>query len=198
MRFYRKNRKFYLLCLLLAAVGIVAGILFAAKGGLSRIKKTGVFSNYYLHEYAYLTIDRAALFWIVAKERGKWFFLLWAAGMTGAGIWLSGFFPVLWGFFASVFFAQALLKQGLSGLALALLFQMPQALIYLPLFLWSLYQAAKKSAQIRTQKKTGAVQVEHRTYMRCFVTAFGILLLGILTESYGNSFLVQLILRIFY
>ena len=110
-----RAKKFYIRCLMFAVSGILAGIFFAVKGGLSGIEKPNVFSNDYLHEYACLAIDSKKLFWIVVKERGKWFFLLWAFGLTGAGVWASGIFPALWGFFGSVFFAQAFLKRQFFG-----------------------------------------------------------------------------------
>ena len=198
MYLFRQNKKFYIRCLMFAVSGILAGIFFAVKGGLSGVEKPNVFSNDYLHEYACLAIDSKKLFWIVVKERGKWFFLLWAFGLTGAGVWASGIFPALWGFFGSVFFAQAFLKQGAAGLVLGILFQLPQILVYIPLFAWSLYQMTQKSRQIRNRKKMGIAGTVQGVYLRHFLAALAILLLGILTESYINSYMVQLILQIFY
>lgn len=198
MRFYRKNRTFYNICLLFVLSGILFGIFLTAKGGLARTEKVGVFSNYYLHEYAYLVIDGKTLFWIVAKERSKWFFLLWALGLTGAGTWIAGIFPVIGGIWGGIFFAQAFLKQGMAGIGLALLFQFPHVLVYLPLFFWSLLQVMRKSRQIQKQRKAESVWGDHGVYLRRFFTAMAVLLLGILTESYVNSYLVQMLLRIFY
>ena len=62
----------------------------------------GIFSPYYLKEYAYLDIDRRKLMLIVAKERGKWLLLLWALGFLSLiHIWilysLVAFLGILFG-----------------------------------------------------------------------------------------------------
>ena len=85
-----------------------------------------------------------------------------------------------------------------AGIGLGLLFQVPQILIYVPLFLWMMEEADKKSRQFAYLRKIGTAGKNNRRYFLCFFVALSVLFLGILTESYAGSGLVQMILRIVY
>ena len=153
---------------------------------------------YYLKEYAYLDIDRRKLMLIVAKERGKWLLLLWALGFSTVGRFCIYLFPAVWGLIGTLFLAQAFAGMGIAGIGLGLLFQVPQILIYVPLFLWMMEEADKKSRQFAYLRKIGTAGKNNRRYFLCFFVALSVLFLGILTESYAGSGLVQMILRIVY
>lgn len=152
----------------------------------------------YLKEYAYLDIDRRKLMLIVAKERGKWLLLLWALGFSTVGRFCIYLFPAVWGVIGTLFLAQAFAGMGIAGIGLGLLFQVPQILIYVPLFLWMMEEADKKSRQFAYLRKIGTAGKNNRRYFLCFFVALSVLFLGILTESYAGSGLVQMILRIVY
>ena len=89
-------------------------------------------------------------------------------------------------------------RMGIAGIGLGLLFQVPQILIYVPLFLWMMEEADKKSRQFAYLRKIGTAGKNNRRYFLCFFVALSVLFLGILTESYAGSGLVQMILRIVY
>ena len=148
--------------------------------------------------YAYLDIDRRKLMLIVAKERGKWLLLLWALGFSTVGRFCIYLFPAVWGVIGTLFLAQAFASMGIAGIGLGLLFQVPQILIYVPLFLWMMEEADKKSRQFAYLRKIGTAGKNNRRYFLCFFVALSVLFLGILTESYAGSGLVQMILRIVY
>lgn len=70
--------------------------------------------------------------------------------------------------------------------------------VYVPLFLWMMEEADKKSRQFAYLRKIGTAGKNNRRYFLCFFVALSVLFLGILTESYAGSGLVQMILRIVY
>ena len=107
-------------------------------------------------------------------------------------------FPAVWGVIGTLFLAQAFAGMGIAGIGLGLLFQVPQILIYVPLFLWMMEEADKKSRQFAYLRKIGTAGKNNRRYFLCFFVALSVLFLGILTESYAGSGLVQMILRIVY
>lgn len=74
MRLKKPDQKFLLFCAISMLTGILAGIFLAVKCRTGN-SAAGIFSPYYLKEYAYLDIDRRKLMLIVAKERGKWLLL---------------------------------------------------------------------------------------------------------------------------
>ena len=59
-------------------------------------------------------------------------------------------------------------------------------------------EADKKSRQFAYLRKIGTAGKNNRRYFLCFFVALSVLFLGILTESYAGSGLVQMILRIVY
>ena len=175
MRLKKPDQKFLLFCAISMLTGILAGIFLAVKC------RTG-----------------NKLMLIVAKERGKWLLLLWALGFSTVGRFCIYLFPAVWGVIGTLFLAQAFASMGIAGIGLGLLFQVPQILIYVPLFLWMMEEADKKSRQFAYLRKIGTAGKNNRRYFLCFFVALSVLFLGILTESYAGSGLVQMILRIVY
>lgn len=196
MGFQKPDKKFCLLIFLAFAGGFLGGVLLVAKGGVISAEKAGLFSDYYLYQYSYLDINRMDLTFLVAKERGKWLLLMWALGFTGTGVFFVYLFAGVWGFLGAVFVAQAYIKRGIAGIGLALLFGMPQLLIYVPLWLWFLYAVQKQSIVCGRMKRMGAANKDNRQYLFKLAAASVGLALGILTESYVNSWIVQQILRL--
>ena len=96
MRLKKPDQKFLLFCAISMLTGILAGIFLAVKCRTGN-GAAGIFSPYYLKEYAYLDIDRRKLMLIVAKERGKWLLLLWALGFSTVGRFCIYLFPAVWG-----------------------------------------------------------------------------------------------------
>ena len=154
MRLKKPDQKFLLFCAISMLTGILAGIFLAVKCRTGN-GAAGIFSPYYLKEYAYLDIDRRKLMLIVAKERGKWLLLLWALGFSTVGRFCINLFPAVWGVIGTLFLAQAFAGMGIAGIGLGLLFQVPQILIYVPLFLWMMEEADKKSRQFAYLRKIG-------------------------------------------
>lgn len=191
----KPGKKFLLLMLFVFMAGAAAGVFLFGHGGNAYVEKAGIFSDYELKQYAYLDIDRKELTCMVARERGKWFLLMWAVGFTWTGIfWVYGF-SALWGFFTGILLSAAFLRKGIKGLGLLFLCGMPQMLIYVPLWVWLLHEVYKRSMLCRSMRKAGTVSKGWKQYIFCLAKGFAILLLGILTESYLNSWIVQQILR---
>ena len=152
MRLKKPDQKFLLFCAISMLTGILAGIFLAVKCRTGN-GAAGIFSPYYLKEYAYLDIDRRKLMLIVAKERGKWLLLLWALGFSTVGRFCIYLFPAVWGVIGTLFLAQAFAGMGIAGIGLGLLFQVPQILIYVPLFLWMM--ETKKADSLRIFGRSG-------------------------------------------
>lgn len=70
MRLKKPDQKFLLFCAISMLTGILAGIFLAVKCRTGN-GAAGIFSPYYLKEYAYLDIDRRKLMLIVAKRGGN-------------------------------------------------------------------------------------------------------------------------------
>lgn len=197
MRIWKPDKKFCILLFLSFAAGAAIGFFLIRSKTIVLPQQAVVFGNYYLRQYARLDIDKAQLGWQIAKERGKWLLLLWALGFTWAGGYFVYIFCGIWGLFYAVLTAAAFGRMGIPGLGLLLLSGVPQILIYIPLWLWFLSEVQKKSRLCREVKKTGAVSGNNRKYLAVFLAGGGVLFLGILTESYVNSWILQQVLRSF-
>lgn len=195
MIFWKPDKKFCLLLGVFFTAGFVAGALLMKTHGAGEGETAGFFGDYYLSQYAYLEVDRRDLACLVAKERGKWFLLMWTLGFTSVGSYLVYAFSGLWGFFTAVLAVSAFTQRGIEGIGLVLLFSLPQILIYVPLWIWFLGVVSQKSEVCRKVRKMGAAVKNNWQYMMCLIAGGSILLLGILTESYLNSWLIQQILR---
>lgn len=197
MRLKKPDQKFLLFCAISMLTGILAGIFLAVKCRTGN-GAAGIFSPYYLKEYAYLDIDRRKLMLIVAKERGNGCCFWWALGFSTVGRFCIYLFPGSLGPDRDFISGTGVCRYGDAGIGLGLLFQVPQILIYVPLFLWMMEEADKKSRQFAYLRKIGTTGKNNRRYFLCFFVALSVLFLGILTESYAGSGLVQMILRIVY
>lgn len=197
MHFEKPDKKFCLLIVLAYTAGVLFSIFLMKNGERPAAEKAGLFSDYALNQYSCLEINRKELMCIVAKERGKWLLLMWAVGFTWAGVYLVYAFSAVWGFFCGILVMTSFLRKGIWGIVLALLFGMPQMLIYIPLWLWFLYIIHEKSSLCRKMKKIGAVSRNNQQYVIFLLAGAGVLVLGILTESYLNSWIIQQVLRMF-
>lgn len=197
MRFWKLDKKTCLQHFLVFAAGFLIGMLLLKyKENILR-NQSGIFGDYYLEQYSFLEIDKRSLTWMLMKERGKWIIIMWALGFTGIGVFAVYVFDVLWGFLFSIVLSAVIFQQGLAGVGLVFLLVMPQALIYIPFWLWFLQVIADRSNAYRNSQKMGRIMKGNRQYVMSLIAGVGVFLLGILTESYLNSWLVQQILRFF-
>ena len=177
MRLKKPDQKFLLFCAISMLTGILAGIFLAVKCRTGN-GAAGIFSPYYLKEYAYLDIDRRKLMLIVAKERGKWLLLLVGTRIQHGGRFCIYLFPAVWGVIGTLFLAQAFAGMGIAGIGLGLFISEPQILIYVPLFLWMMEEADKK--------QTVCVSSEDRDGREEQQAVFSVLFCGFVGTFFGN------------
>ena len=112
---------------------------------------------------------------IVAKERGKWLLLFVGTRIQHGGKILYLSVSGSLGRDRDFILAQAFASMGIAGIGLGLLFQVPQILIYVPLFLWMMEEADKKSRQFAYLRKIGTAGKNNRRYFLCFFVALSVL-----------------------
>ena len=167
-------------CLILFFAGLLAGILFVQT--LSDDSFAGIFSEYFLNQYASLEIDGQRLFRYVGGYRCSQYVLLVCCGAVPAAPVLVGaflfFLGMTWGTMISI----STVRLGLKGVLICVAGVVPQILFYLPAFGWILLWIWNGGS---SRKK----------YWFLVGTGVFFLLFGIVTEVYLNPLLLQQILR---
>ncbi|MCI8428980.1 MAG: stage II sporulation protein M [Lachnospiraceae bacterium] len=167
-------------CLILFFAGLLAGILFVHT--LSDDSFAGIFSEYFLNQYASLEIDSRKLFRYVFGYRCGQYALLVCCGAVSAAPVLLGaslfFLGMTWGTMISV----STVRLGLKGVLICVAGVIPQILFYLPAFGWILLWIWNGGS---SRKK----------YWFFSGAGFFFLLSGIVTEVYLNPLLLQQILQ---
>lgn len=197
MKKVKLDRRFMKLSLLLFGVGFLAGILTVNFYGRDYVNETGLLSQYFLKQYKYLEIDSAALFFYILEKKLKWLLLIWALGFTVVGVLCVGGYFTWFGYLGGVLLSIGVLKMGAMGIFFCVFAMLPQAIFTIPLwicFLNAVYRKASKQSNGGTLKR---FRHWDWSYLFILLCGTGVLLLGILTESYINPLFMKVILKFF-
>lgn len=168
------------LYLVLFFAGLLTGIAVVQMQSSSAF--SGIFSEYFLNQYASLKIDAGRLLRYVGGFRGGQYALLVCCGALCAapaimGLLLFGF-GMTWGTMLSV----STLRLGLKGVVLCVVGVLPQIFFYVPAFGWVLLWILHRGSS-------------RRKYLFLTAAGFFFLLFGIMAEVYINPMILQQILR---
>lgn len=177
--------------------GFLAGIVGVNLWGKEDIRQAGILSTYYISQYKYLKIDSGALFFYLLFRRIKWPLLLWVLGFTAAGLPAALLYGVWLGASAGIVLTVGVMKMGLAGLLFCLGAMLPQNIIYLPVTAVFLYLICQKSKEHYQKGKIAGGWHWDRYYAAAAGSVLLLLVLGILTESYVNPFILRQLLRLF-
>ncbi len=160
--------------------GVLAGIGLVQSQGAAAL--SGIFSEYFLNQYASLKIDAGKLFFYVGSCRLGQYGLAVCCGALPAASWAVGALlfglGLSWGTMLSI----STIRLGLKGALLCLFGVLPQIFFYLPAFGWILLWILHGG-------------VSRKKYF--FLAAAGLvfLLFGVGAEAYINPLILQQILR---
>lgn len=166
---------------LFLAAGFFAGILSANLQPGLYIADMGIFSGYFLEQYAAAEIRMPDYLWYVARVRAVPLLFAGAAGCTRFKKAAAAVFLLWTGFCGGLLFAAAVMKLGIRGILLCLLAMVPHFAFYAMacfVLLWYLYNYP----EIRWDLSK---------------TAFFLLsaAVGVLLECYVNPVLMQFFVR---
>lgn len=177
--YYRKNISPGT-CLVLFFAGLLAGIFFVQT--LDDSDFAGIFSEYFLNQYASLKIDYKRLLQYVGGYRcGQYFFLI-CCGTLGAAPLIAGGMLLLLGMTWGTMISVSTVRLGLKGVLICVAGIVPQIFFYLPAFGWVLLWLWKKGS---SRKK----------YLLLAAIGFFFLIFGIVAEVYLNPLILQQLLR---
>lgn len=183
-------KKYIRIFLLLYLVGFVLGIA----GANYLLKKTGYQTSLLPFYLSFAPkVKKRILFWQLLEKRGGCFLLGALCGTTVLGVPFGGI-SLLWaGFLGGNLITLFLLEYGLKGMAAGLACLFPQALFYIPGWLFFFFVTVQMS-----QKSWAGLKKDREDYKAYFFflsMSAVILLLGIWTESYVNQNVLQYIME---
>lgn len=176
----------------LLVIGMALGAMAVNALADSSVDRAGILSDYFLRQYKYLEIDTTELFIYIMGKRMKWVFLLWIAGFTAAGLPCTAAYVLWMGFSAGTLLGISVLKLGAYGLLFTAAALLPQALFYVPawiFFLNGIY--LKASGRTRLGTANGLARYILLIVGMCLFMTFGILM-----ESGLNPWLVKQMLQL--
>jgi len=178
-------------------LGFAAGIIMINVLGEGYANQTGIISDYYIRQYKYMEIDPNALFFYICQNRLKWIFLVWIIGFTVLNLPCVFGCMTWFGFSAGILISLSVLKLGIYGILFFVTAMLPQSIIYIPGWIFFLQYVYKKNHNKYRIGKERFWKNWDWNYMLVLAGTVSVFLLGILTESYTNPWIMKQILKFF-
>lgn len=161
-------------------LGVLAGVAVVQMQSESAF--AGIFSEYFLNQYAVMQIDYGSMLQYVAGCRISQYILLVCVGaMSGAATllyMLAFFLGMAWGTVTAI----STLRLGIKGVLICVFGMIPHFLFYVPTFGWVFLWTAKQG-------------YNRKKYILLAILGGFLLCFGILTEVYLNPRIFQQMIR---
>lgn len=190
-----QNKRFVKTGLALFLAGGVLGFWILNLQAKEVLDNSGVLSDYLIQQYKYMDLDTERLFYYILEKRIVWPLLLWALGLTGAGILAAGVWCGWLGILGGVLAGIGAARFGFGAVPFCIGAVLPQILFYIPA--WMLLFRGIFRRYARGEKKRFSIRTADWRYGGILLVSGALFLLGILTESYINPLLMRQILRLF-
>lgn len=172
------------------------GILLANLLGVEQLKQYGILNEYFLNQLLYASVNQNDLLFYIAENRGLIFLLLLTFGVTKFGIPVHFIFIVWNGFSFGIAMVSVIVNFGFKGILILCAFLLPQYLFYIPLY-FMLFFFSNHWMNVNRKDKH-MQQMFTKTVWAIFF--FGVMILlfviGIMTESYMNPYIIKKIIKI--
>lgn len=177
-------------------ISFFLGILLANILGFEQLEQYGILNEYFIKQLLYVSINYNELFLYVVENRGVIFLLLLVFSITRLGMPVH-FLYIAWnGFSFGVAMVSVIANFGIKGILVLCGFLFPQylfyVLLYLLIFVISCYwQERQESGQ---NPSLGIPKVMLVAVV--IVLLVGFFMLGVITESYVNPYIIEKIVKI--
>ncbi len=197
-KFFQKKPNWTLLFLIGFLGGTIATQVWGSRVGFL----SDIYSEANLKRLKYLQIDGGELLFFVLKERLFSFLMIFCLSTTSFGILFLWLFVFGVGIAFGIVVASAVYKFGIAGSVLAAAGMMPHMLFYVPAFLATLNFGYQICIKLHFPKweyasKQPTYSGEFKGKVIKFMTFILVVIIGILTESYVNPFIIKVFLKLF-
>jgi len=180
--------------------GLLAGIIIMNLGKSVWLENTGLMDEDTLYHMKYMTVDRAALFYYVLRQRLLGILLLALMASTYLGLVVCGGVAFWYGICGGIFLATALIRYGMKGILLVIVGIFPQYLIYVPAMIGMLLWCQKLYRTIYLDKafaRNGRDASILTGRLMQFAGLLALFVIGCVLESFMNPVLLRGLLKIF-
>lgn len=154
-----------------------------------------------MNKYAYLTPDYGRLFIYVFDERIVPILYLFIFGMTMFGLVVMYGYIFWIGFSAGILLTLFSIQYGLKGILFCIIAILPQYMLYIPAFIMLLYMVYNMTMDLYFRKsQTGKNYTSKKqllfTYLLKSIIIVSMIVIGVLLETYANTYLLKRIINI--
>lgn len=161
--------------------GFLLGILYVNLIAGQYLAESGVFSEYFLKQYALAEVTAPEYIVYLARIRLLPFLVMTGLIFTRARRIAAGIFLVWTGFLGGMLLTMAAFSMGVKGIILCIVGVLPQFILYIPAYVVLLWYAMTASISIWNRQKTVFVVL--------------MMAMGIVLEGYINPLLLQAFLK---
>lgn len=179
--------------IILLIIGLFLGVLCA---NIFRENYIGQLKSYEENVFSRISmsqIDYTGFFGYVLSKNFSSFLIFWLLCITILGVPYMAFKVASFGFFSGFFISAVTMQYGLKGLLLVLAYVFPQGLLYLPIYLISLYKGFELCRTIYSENRNnfkGIVKLL-RGYLIVIILLAAALLVASFLEAYPGAFLLK-------
>lgn len=179
--------------------GVFLGILCA---NIFKETYVGQIQNYELDIFSRIVsndINYSGLFRYILGKNFSSFLVFWLLSITILGIPYMALKITSFGFFAGFFISAVTMQYGMKGLLLVLVYVFPHGLLYLPVWLLSLYKGFELCRTIYHDNRTniGSIAKLLKSYALIILILAAALLAASFLEAYPGAFLLKKTLGLF-
>lgn len=172
------------------------GILLANLLGAEQLKQYGVFNEYFLKQFLYASVNYNDFLFYVAENRGMIFLLLLLFGVTRFGMPVH-FLYIIWnGFSFGIAMVSVIVNFGVKGILVLCAFLLPQYLFYIPLYFMLFFFSFHCSEAMKNDRHTRQLFSKVIWAVFFFGSMVILFIIGIMTESHINPYLIKKIIKI--
>ncbi|MBR5509431.1 MAG: hypothetical protein IKV59_05205 [Lachnospiraceae bacterium] len=168
------------ICMALFFLGILGGILLVQRQDAAVF--AGIFSEYFLNQYASLKIDYEKLLEYIGGYRSGQYALFVCCGALNMAPCLLGILVCLLGISWGTMISISVIRLGIKGVLLCVAGIVPQVLFYFAAFGWIFLWVWKRGSN-------------RKKYLFLAAVGFFFLIFGIASEVYINPLILQQLLR---
>lgn len=184
---------------ILLILGLFLGVLFANVFRDSYAAQMNEYQSVVFKDITKQKIDYNGLFLYVIGNNFREFAIFWLLSITILGIPYMVFKIIAFGFSTGFFISAIAMQYGLKGIILILVYEFPHGLIYIPIWVYSLYKGYQLCRTIYYDKRNylGTIAKQLRSYLLLLLVLAILLMIGSFLEAYIGSFFLKKVLGIF-
>lgn len=173
--------------------GIFLGVLCANLFRANYVSQVQVYEENVFSRIASSNIDYSGLFRYVLGKNFNNFIVFWLLSITILGIPYMAFKITSFGFFSGFFISAVTMRYGLKGLLLVLVYIFPHGLLYLPVYLISLYKGFELCRTIYSENRNNFGEISRllKSHLVLILLLAAVLLAASFLEAYPGAYFLK-------